>query len=69
MTSAEFRAIRRELGLSQAALGRELGITARQVSNLEQGKSQPRGAVAASAERLFQAHLQRLTKPKELLIF
>jgi transcriptional regulator with XRE-family HTH domain len=35
MTSAEFRAIRDRLGLSQAELGRLIGLTAREISRIE----------------------------------
>lgn len=35
MTSTEFRAIRDRLGLSQADLGRIMGLTAREISRIE----------------------------------
>ena len=35
MTSTEFRAIRDQLGLSQAELGRLMGLTAREISRIE----------------------------------
>ena len=35
MTSAEFRAIRAQLGISQAELARLMGLTAREISRIE----------------------------------
>lgn len=35
MTSTEFRSIRLQLGLSQAELGRIMGLTAREISRIE----------------------------------
>jgi len=41
MTSEEFIAIRLQLGLTQAQLGKELWMTQAAVSRLESGKRQP----------------------------
>lgn len=35
MTSAEFRAIRAQLGISQAELARLMGLTAREINRIE----------------------------------
>ena len=35
MTSTEFKIIRHQLGLSQAELGRIMGLTAREISRIE----------------------------------
>ena len=35
MTSAEFRTVRDQLGLSQSELGRLMGLTAREISRIE----------------------------------
>lgn len=35
MTSAEFRQLRDQIGLSQAELGRLMGLTAREISRIE----------------------------------
>ena len=41
MTSAEFRAIRRQLGLTQAELAARLGMTQPMVSRIERGDREP----------------------------
>ena len=41
MTSAEFRAIRDRLGLSQAELGRIMGMLPREISRIECGDRAP----------------------------
>ena len=41
MTSTEFRAIRDRLGLSQAELGRIMGLHAREISRIECGDRAP----------------------------
>ena len=47
MTSAEFRAIRDRLCLSQAELGRLMGLTAREISRIECGDRAPTRLQAA----------------------
>lgn len=41
MTSAEFRAIRRQLGLNQTELADRLGMTQPMVSRIERGDREP----------------------------
>lgn len=41
MTSAEFRGIRRHLGLSQTELAARLGMTQPMVSRIERGEREP----------------------------
>ena len=41
MTSEEFRAIRRQLGLNQTELADRLGMTQPMVSRIERGERQP----------------------------
>lgn len=41
MTSTEFRAIRRQLGLNQTELADRLGMTQPMVSRIERGERQP----------------------------
>ena len=52
MTSTEFRAIRDQLGLSQAELGRLMGLTAREISRIEIDRQPTR--VQAAALRLVE---------------
>lgn len=53
MTSTQFRAIRAQLGLSQAELGRLMGLTAREISRIENDR-QPTRVQAA-----FIKHINR----------
>lgn len=46
MIPAEFMAARKALGMTQAAMGQRLGLTKRQVRNLEKGKTPIREAYA-----------------------
>ena len=41
MTSEEFRAIRRQLGMNQTELAAKLGMTQPMVSRIERGERQP----------------------------
>lgn len=41
MTSTEFRAIRRQLGLNQTELAAKLGMTQPMVSRIERGEREP----------------------------
>jgi DNA-binding transcriptional regulator YiaG len=45
-TAAEILALRRRLGLSQAAFAGEIGVRQQTVSEWETGRYQPRGATA-----------------------
>ncbi len=45
-TAARVAALRRAMGLSQAAFARELGVRQQTVSEWETGRYQPRGASA-----------------------
>ena len=47
MTPAEFRAARATLGLTQAALARELGVSRSHVSHVEQGCERASTALCA----------------------
>ena len=47
MTPAEFRTARATLGMTQAALARELGVSRSHVSHVEQGAEQASTALCA----------------------
>ena len=44
ITAAEIREIRHELGLSQAGLAQQMGLTRDAVANWENGRNSPNGA-------------------------
>ena len=48
VTSAEFRAIRRQLGMSQTELAARLGMTQPMVSRIERGDREPTNQQAAA---------------------
>jgi DNA-binding transcriptional regulator YiaG len=54
-TAADVLALRRRLGLSQAALAEELGVRQQTVSEWETGRYQPRGASARLLGMLAEA--------------
>lgn len=54
MTSAEFRQLRDRLGLSQAELGRLMGLTAREISRIETDR-QPTRVQAAFIKNIAAA--------------
>lgn len=54
MTSAEFRQLRDQLGLSQAELGRLTGLTAREISRIETDR-QPTRVQAAFIKHIAAA--------------
>lgn len=54
MTSAEFRQLRDQLGLSQAELGRLMGLTAREISRIETDR-QPTRVQAAFIKHIAAA--------------
>lgn len=55
MTSTEFRSIRDRLGLSQAELGRIMGLHAREISRIECGDRQPTRVQAAFIKHIAAA--------------
>lgn len=54
MTSTEFRQLRDQLGLSQAELGRLMGLTAREISRIETDR-QPTRVQAAFIKHIAAA--------------
>lgn len=60
MRPPDFKTARKQLGMTQSELAAHLGITKRQVINLEGGKSPIRQAYAAMLER---AVIDKLSAP------
>ena len=56
MTPPDFKAARTSLGLTQAALGRELYCGAQHISNIERGTQVPSGTLCQLLRAVLLAH-------------
>ena len=59
ITAAEIREIRHELGLSQAGLAQQMGLTRDAVANWVNGRNSPNGASEVLLRQLLAQHRSR----------
>lgn len=64
MRASDFKTARLKLGLSQSKMGEALGLTKRQVINLETGKTPIRHAYAELLNRVVIEHLSAPGAPR-----